>query len=110
MLYVWFIIIAFLLTYGLTTHLDKFNKGSEEDLKKVKPIALDIGTSLLVGMVVVYMTVPCTPCFWDNDYWDLQKNSSNIHWPWKEYTDNFLVYGIVIFVLIQIFKKYKTQQ
>ena len=98
MLYVWFIIITGLLFFAFTN-------------PKAKPIHLDIGVSLFLSMIAMRISSHSYEHrginfirFWDNDYW------IPWHHPIENYTIHFLFYAIVIFVLIQIIKKYKTQQ
>jgi hypothetical protein len=104
MLYVWFFIITGLLVFGLTSFLDnQFARGV--GLNKAKAFSLDIGASLFVSMTFAYLTYE-SHHFFHRDAWNFKQHSAR---GYIELTDNFLIYGIIIFILIQIIKKYKAE-
>jgi len=113
MLYVWFFIITGLLVFGLTSFLDnQFARAEIKErigvgLNKAKAFSLDVGTSLFVSMIVVYMS--STGSFFGYGRWNLKGFGPGFKGRDIELTDNFLIYGIIIFILIQIIKKYKAE-
>ena len=94
--YIIFIITGISLTHGMTTHLDGFIN------EKYKTIAFDIGVSSLLALIGLFIR-------FDYSYsgvvgrLDFSPNYISIFW---SALTHFFLFAIVVFVLIQVVKKY----
>ena len=93
MVYIYILLTLVLLTYGLTSYLDNFL----EDNTEKKSMALDIGTSLALSLILIGIRVGDR--FWHENAWGL----------FTDWTSTLLMYGVGIFIAIQVLKKYKSK-